>query len=264
MVRLAYDVGAHDGSDSAHYLSLGYSVVAIEASPLKVDILERRFAHEIERGKLKLLNIAVGDRPGVLPFFLSSRSLWSSFDRNLAARDGSEVTEIQIETRILADVVRDHGDPEFLKIDVEGADYACLRTMGATPRYLSYEADQQGGAEMILHLIQQGYTAFSLIDQHSSKPVAIAPPGTLRGVKWALRQYLRLEMRKRPYIHDVLKALTPKHRHANVRPKEVPPVLTPMEHEDGWHSPAEFLWLWQNVVASGIIDSSWFDVHARK
>ena len=41
-------------------------------------------------------------------------------------------------------------------------------------------------------------------------------------------------------------------------------TLTPMEHSDGWYSLPDFLWLWTNVVRGGLIDSSWFDVHARR
>lgn len=49
---LIYDVGLHDGQDSAYYLSKGYRVVAIEASPDFAQHAEQQFRAEIAAQRL--------------------------------------------------------------------------------------------------------------------------------------------------------------------------------------------------------------------
>jgi hypothetical protein len=41
-MKLAFDVGGFDGADTPHYLSLGYRVVCIEASPALADRIRKR------------------------------------------------------------------------------------------------------------------------------------------------------------------------------------------------------------------------------
>ena len=52
--RLIFDVGAHEGEDSAFYLSRGFDVVAVEANPILVEKLLDRFRDEISAGRFTL------------------------------------------------------------------------------------------------------------------------------------------------------------------------------------------------------------------
>lgn len=275
---LAYDIGGYDGNDTDHYLRLGYNVVCVEASPTLADKIKARFAAQINAGRCKVLNIAVGDTDGVLPFFLSKTTpIWNSFDRSMAAR-GGEVNEIAVPARKLSDVLAEHGPADFVKIDVEGADWLCLQSMASTPyvpQYLSCEASKEKGADMILLLAKCGYTRFSLVRQDSFTPIVLPTPGTIGGIVWALRQWLRLQLRKHQWIHGVLRALQPS-KEGRKKKMEVSgsestfkidsagPTPMEREKEHGWYAAGEFLWLWQNVVHSGMVDSVWYDVHAMK
>lgn len=271
---LAYDVGVYDGADTAHYLSLGYRVVGIEASPDLCAELQKRFATEISVGQYTLLNVAIGESEGILPFWLSENPQWNSFDRAAATRDGKKATQISVPTRTIASVFDEYGSPDFLKVDIEGYDFICLRGMGDhRPRYVSFEADKQGCDEMLLELAGRGYTKFRLVQQRPMRPVVIPSAGTLGHVKWSARQWLRWQLRQRPWIHRALAGARSSMNFAAGRrahhkgPANVPllhPTLTPMERAEGWYSVADFLWLWRNVIASGMIDSSWFDVHATR
>src|SRR5690349_84667 len=99
-MTLAYDVGVYDGADTAHYLSLGYRVIGIEAAPDLCEKLRRKFAAELGDGRYTLLNVAIGDRDGdVLPFWLSENPQWNSFDRAAATREGKTATRIDVPTR---------------------------------------------------------------------------------------------------------------------------------------------------------------------
>jgi FkbM family methyltransferase len=272
-MKLAYDVGAHDGADTAHYLSLGYRVVGIEARPDLCAKLRRRFERQIADGRCTVLEVAVGEAEGTMPFFLSENDQWNSFDRAAAARSGYKATEITVQTRPLSSVIKEYGTPELVKIDIEGADEMALRGMGDIwPRYLSFEA-WSNCDDMLLELIDRGYTKLSLVQQKPLRPIVIPTAGTLSHIQWSARQWLRWQLRQRPWIHRALAGTRSSLRFAAGRrahkqnPSAAPLLqhtMTPMEHADGWHKPADFLWLWRNVIASGMIDSSWFDVHASK
>jgi len=53
-IHIIFDVGMNNGDDSAHYLSKGYQVVAIEANPILVERARARFQKEIAASSISL------------------------------------------------------------------------------------------------------------------------------------------------------------------------------------------------------------------
>ena len=79
---LIYDVGLNNGDDSAHYLSKGFRVLAIEANAVLVEAARQRFEREITDGRLTLLNLAVAPQAGTAEFWIcEQKSEWSSFNK---------------------------------------------------------------------------------------------------------------------------------------------------------------------------------------
>ncbi len=267
-MKLAYDVGANDGNNTAHYLDMAYRVVAIDADPTMTAKITARFPMEIDDGRLTVLNVGVGNREGVLPFYLAANPGLNSFERAMAERAGKIQGVINVPMRKLADVIADNGMPDgpedFVKIDVEGVDYECLQSLeasGTRPQFLSCEAGGKDGTRMIELLMRMGFNQFSLINQHSFAPVTVPNAGTFGSVRWAARQYLRQRLRG-SMVHSVLRKLKDTAAHGNTAQLHAGP--SPMEHINGWSSPSEFLWIWKNVADSGLIDSAWFDIHAKR
>lgn len=271
-MKLAYDVGVYDGADTAHYLSLGYRVIGIEAAPDLCEKLRQQFSPEIAAGRYVLLNVAIGERDNeVLPFWLSENPQWNSFDHAAATRENKTATRIDVPTRTTASIFREFGVPELFKTDIEGADHIALQSMGEScPRFVSFEADGQHCHELVLDLHSRGYTQFSLIQQRQMRPVVLPAAGTLAHVQWSARQWLRWQLRKHPGIHKAIAGARSSLRWAGGRREHTKnpatvamlnPGLTPMEHSV-WLGVTDFLWLWKNVITSGMIDSSWYDVHA--
>jgi len=97
--KLVYDVGAFDGSDTAYYLSQGYRVVCIEATPALAEKLTERFAPEIEARKCVVLNIAVGDREEMVPFYTCGFQALNSFDKSRIESAGIAPQEITVPMR---------------------------------------------------------------------------------------------------------------------------------------------------------------------
>ena len=188
--ELICDVGMNNGDDTAYYLARGHRVVAIEANPLLAREGAVRFRAEIAAGRLTILNVGVADREGEFPFWIcETMSEWSSFHREIAARDGSPHRAITIPCRRFASILAEFGVPHYLKIDIEGNDLLCLQDLqpGALPKYVSLEA---GDATPIAHLAALGYTAFKCIGQRNFLPLEVPPaPEQLRYERILRRLY---------------------------------------------------------------------------
>lgn len=180
---LVYDVGMHNGDDTAFYLSQGFRVVAIEADPHLVGLGRARFEEPIARGRLEILNVAIADRPGQAEFWISdAHSEWNSFDRASAGRSGAPHHAISVEMRTFRSILEERATPFYVKIDIEGSDYHCLTDLGSLPaslpKFLSWESgddpvDADGPeSRSLLRLAHQiGFTRFKLIDQATFLPL---------------------------------------------------------------------------------------------
>lgn len=177
---LVYDVGAHLGEDSDYYLALGYSVVAIEANPHLAAKLRKRFENQIAAGTFILIQSAIGQSQEELTFFVSKvDSFWGTTDPQWAARNktlGADSERINVPSVRFADIIKTHGCPYYLKIDIEGADMLCLRDLALTasrPPYLSIESTKTSWSALVNEfdtLEALGYVRFKVINQKKHKP----------------------------------------------------------------------------------------------
>lgn len=172
---LIYDVGAHRGEDSDYYLKLGYRVVAVEANPHLVEWLRERFRREIEEGTYTLVPNAIGERDEEIVFYVNRKnSAWGTTDPDWAARNrllGADSEAITVKCVRFIELLREHGCPHYLKIDIEGADMRCVEDLaGATamPTYLSIESSKISWRALLAEfrtLSALGYTRFKVVDQ---------------------------------------------------------------------------------------------------
>lgn len=174
---LIYDVGAHKGEDSDFYLKLGYRVVAVEANPGLVEGLQARFSKEIQEGRYTVIDKAIGAEAGTISFFINKQvSVWGTADPAWANRNqalGAESEQITVQSVKFADVIKNHGCPHYLKIDVEGADMLCvtaLKEISCRPNFLSIESSKTSWKALLNEfdvLEDLGYTRFAVIDQRN-------------------------------------------------------------------------------------------------
>src|SRR5918993_1503918 len=124
---LIYDIGMHNGDDTAFYLAKAFKVVAVEANPALVEGCRARFVEQIACGQLVILQKAISDQPGHVTLYVNPRhTYWSSIYQDIAARDGGAVHEVHAQTITMADLFNEYGVPYYLKIDIEKADRAAL------------------------------------------------------------------------------------------------------------------------------------------
>ena len=166
--NLIYDIGMHNGDDTAFYLSLGYEVIAVEASPDLAEKAAKRFGEALDNNRLTILNMGINAVSGHCDFYLNrADSVWNSFNKELGARGGKGFDIIKIKTGTLAEIIAQFGCPYFLKIDIEGYDIVCLESLITTiqrPNYISVELSYRG---IIDKLQELGYDQFKIIEQWS-------------------------------------------------------------------------------------------------
>jgi FkbM family methyltransferase len=147
-------------------LKKGFRVVAIEANPDLCARAGERLKEWIDAGRLTILNVGVGVEPGVMDFYRNlDKDDWSSFDKSWGTKEGTRAEIIKVRCVDFADILREHGMPYYLKIDVEGCDIAVVRTLhrfAHRPRYLSMEEHE---SHYFAELYSVGGRAFKVINQ---------------------------------------------------------------------------------------------------
>lgn len=173
--NLIIDIGMSEGNDTAFYLAKGFDVVGVEADPTLQGHLAGRFAPAIAEGRLTLLHRAAAGASGeVVSFWHDDGDQGHSSLERQGRSQG--VREFQVPTIDWAGVSAVAGVPYDLKIDIEGAEPAFLRSMQGAPelpRYISAEVQTFQPVELFRDL---GYREFRLINQTLWHGIALPDP----------------------------------------------------------------------------------------
>ncbi len=263
--NLVYDVGAHNGSDTEYYLSLGHDVLAIEADPTLAAHLRQRFSREIADGKVQVLQCGVTQTDGTLPFYVCpGLTIWNSFSPGWATSRGMAVVEVQVPTRRFESILAEYRAPFFLKVDIEGLDGLCIKAIERkhAPKFVSFEANSDA-FDLVLHLHGMGYKRFAMVDQYTLRDVAIPQIGTDAHMKWAATQRARRFSRQHAWAARLIKPTRPRRKggraQAEFRNGGAGP--TPMLRRSGWQPIEEFSYTWTSLLGAGLLETSWYDVH---
>ena len=187
---LIYDIGAHRGEDAEFYLRKGFRVVAIEADPDLAMACRRRLQQFLDQGRLTIVEgaivephaLAAGQR--TVRFYKNDANpVWGTVRAEWAERNerlGALSQPIDVPVLDLEDLLRAHGVPHYMKIDIEGVDLVCVRALGRfreRPDFVSLESDKTslaGVAREIDELAELGYDAFQAVEQ-SAVPQQVPP-----------------------------------------------------------------------------------------
>lgn len=200
---LIFDIGMHQGEDTDFYLRKGFRVVGIEADPELARLCRARFERQLPEGKLTLIEGAVVTRPqdgysAMVRFFRNrDKTDWGTVQPDWAARNrqlGTRVEVIEVPAVDLVEVIKSHGVPYYMKIDIEGADWVCLAALARfrqRPAYVSLESSKTSLAGIrseIDVLTALGYDRFQAIEQ-SSLPAKQRPPSPAREGRYAPQSF---------------------------------------------------------------------------
>ena len=178
---LIYDVGLHKGEDTNYYLKKGFRVVAFEADPELIEGCKKEYQSQIESGQLVIVEGAIaepkegqGDHATITFYKNHQDSEWGTVDEAWVKRNDSLGTTSEKITVAMVDFsacLKKYGMPFYLKIDIEGMDMVCLKSLGKfkeKPDYISIESEKVSfkGLKMEMELFDAlGYHDFKLVNQ---------------------------------------------------------------------------------------------------
>jgi FkbM family methyltransferase len=167
MFRTIYDFGANRGDNIDYYLIKADRVVAVEANSSLCAQIRDRFADQVRDGRLVVENVVIADSDYQEPvdFYLHKHNnVLSQFVRPSSA-DLVHFECITLPAISAASLVRRHGNPWYIKIDIEHFDHIILKSLfdaGIFPDYISAESHcVDVFATMI---VNGGYSSFKLVD----------------------------------------------------------------------------------------------------
>lgn len=186
---LAFDVGFFEGTDTALMLSHAYRVVALEANPTLVAAGNHRFRGAVSNGQLTIVNgmldahmvEASAAQPrsaaNVTLYVNRHSAAWTSVYASTGCKDakqaypGSPRPEncdvVSYRPMRCAELFAQYGHPFLLKLDVEGAEWPCVRALqpmraACRPRYIIIEENPELDLGLLVRL---GYDSFKWIRQ---------------------------------------------------------------------------------------------------
>jgi len=246
--ELIFDVGVYDGADSAYYLHKGFRVVGIEANPLLIPQLGRRFGEQIATGRYTLLNVAVAAEDGEGSFWVCDDvPPRSSQHRALANYAGARYHEVKVNTRAFGSIIREFGTPFYLKVDIASSDHLCMGGFDQPPPFISLELGaEQMGEQVVERLQKLGYDRFKIISQLSFRQ----PTALLARAKSILP----------PRIGNWL---TPRSDRTEAEWRFPPEASGPFGEDTSgrWHSSASAAALIRLLLRNER-DCDWYDIHA--
>lgn len=130
-------------------------MVGFEADPDLVAYCKKRFSNEIASGKVIIIEGAIVDsaagknRKRTVKFYKNlDNSVWGTIKSDWAERNkelGTRNKIINVKAVNFATCLMKYGIPYYLKIDIEGVDVACLKTLlqfTNKPSYISIESEK--------------------------------------------------------------------------------------------------------------------------
>lgn len=180
---LIYDIGMHKGEDTDYYLKKGFRVIGFEADPDLIPYCKRRFGEAIAGGRLVIVEGAIvepqcGDAAGQTVQFYKNleKSIWGTTNDTWAQRNaklGTHHQIVEVKAIDLTECLKQYGIPYYMKIDIEGSDTICLRSLlgfELKPSYISIESDKTSAEALReeLNLLERlGYDRFKAVQQQN-------------------------------------------------------------------------------------------------
>lgn len=174
MKKIIYDLGANNGDDIPYYLMKADVVVAVEANPALCATIHEHFAAEVRAGRLAVENcvITAEGAGGPIDFYVHRSNHVLSQLPPPPPKTAADFDKVILPSKNISDIVRAHGDPYYVKIDIEHYDAQILRALfaaGVVPPYISAESHSVEVFAVLVAL--GGYDAFKMVDGHTVSQV---------------------------------------------------------------------------------------------
>jgi len=156
---LCFDVGANIGNRISPLLAVGAKVVAVEPQESCINILRLKFGDKIE-----LVAKGLGEREGRENFHISNIDTISSFSdewinsvKDDRFKEFNWDKQVEVEMATLDQLIDKYGEPQFIKIDVEGYELNVLKGLTRPIKIISFEYTVPEQTGKVIECIEQLY-----------------------------------------------------------------------------------------------------------
>ena len=162
---LVFDVGANLGAKTEEYLACGAKVVCFEPQPNCVSVLEQKFA---DKQNVTIVSAGLSDKKGKLELSICSEaptiSTFSEEWKKGRFADYNWDNKVTVDVMTLDQAINKYGQPDYIKVDVEGFELQVIKGLKKPVPFLSFEFTCEffNRAEEIMDYLQSiGYKHFS-------------------------------------------------------------------------------------------------------
>ncbi len=161
-----YDFGMNNGDDVEYYLLKARRVVGVEANTSLCEFVEQRYESEIASGRLTVLNVALAEQESdaAISFYLHKTNHVLSQLPRPAEAELHNFEVVRVACRTPANIVREFGEPIYIKVDVEHFDLAVLKNLFAAGIFPPEISAESHSADIFACLVASGYKSFNLVD----------------------------------------------------------------------------------------------------
>lgn len=173
-MKLVFDIGANIGDTVEQFTLISSKVICFEPNPTLASELRGRF----ENSSVVVDERAVSNKNGTQIFKISNANTISTLSEDWITN--SRFTEsytwdthVQVETVTLDSIVEQYGEPDYIKIDVEGHEFEVLtsftKLLPNTLISFEWAEEQKSKIESTIHYLNKlgynmfGYTEFDKI-----------------------------------------------------------------------------------------------------
>lgn len=173
-----FDIGANIGKWALANVKNTDKIVAVEASPITFQKLMDACKYE---NTILLLNYAVCDNKGQdITFYHADADTLSTLNKEWLTSEQSRFCntpyqELVCKTITIDEMISRYGKPDLIKIDVEGGEYECIRSLKQKVDLLCFEWAAEMNTitfQCLEHLSALGFTKFAiqLTDEYTYRP----------------------------------------------------------------------------------------------
>ena len=172
-----FDIGANIGNWSRSNIPFCDKIIAVEASPITFSQLE----YNCLNPNIVLLNYDVCNNNGNdITFYHADCNVLSTINKEWLTAETSRFhnqpyREIVCKTITIDTLIEQYGMPELIKIDVEGGEYECIRSLTQKVALICFEWASETNditLKSIDYLFSLGYTQFYIqsMDDYLFRP----------------------------------------------------------------------------------------------
>jgi FkbM family methyltransferase len=162
-----FDIGSNIGKWSLANITNCNKIISIEASP----IIFQRLVNNCKNDRIILLNYAVcNNNCNDITFYQADCDVLSTINKEWLTGEtsrfyNSHYTEITCKTITIDKLIEQYGLPDLIKIDVEGGEYECIRSLTKKNKLLCFEWASETNTitfNCIDYLYKLGYTQYHI------------------------------------------------------------------------------------------------------